>query len=280
MIKKILWKEIEKIIRLSLEEDLGSGDITSAAIFDNHHISVAEIISKEDGIFCGEDLVKYIYHYLDRKVEVIPFFNDGSKIGKGLKVIQLTGPTKSLLAGERTCLNFIQRMSGIATKTFKLVTDLSNSSLKILDTRKTAPGLRRLDKYAVKIGGGENHRFGLYDLVMLKDNHLKASGGITEAVQKIKKKYKDKFKIEVETTTLKEVKEALKNKVDIIMLDNMNKKTMGKAILEIDEQAKIEISGNINEKKLKDFKDLKVDFISLGSLTHSVKAFDFSMKFI
>jgi len=276
---KILLKDVSKIIKLALEEDLKKGDITSEAIFKNNDLSSAEIISKQTGIFCGSDLVKHIYSLINPKIKVTALIKDGNRLNKNQPVIKIMGPTKNILAGERIALNFIQRMSGIASKTNEYVSILNKSKIKILDTRKTGPGLRLLDKYAVKTGGGTNHRMGLYDLVMIKDNHLKAAGSLTQAVELVRKKYKSKYKIEVEVSNLKEVEEARTLPIDIIMLDNMNKKNIQKAINLIAGQKKIEVSGTINQKKLKYLKDLKVDFISVGSLTHSVQAFDFSLKF-
>jgi nicotinate-nucleotide pyrophosphorylase (carboxylating) len=181
--------------------------------------------------------------------------------------------------GERTALNFIQRMSGIATRTNSLVKILDGTNIKILDTRKTAPGLRLIDKYSVKAGGGENHRIGLFDMVLIKDNHIAAAGSITAAVAKVREKWDSLYKIEVETSNLAEVREALECSPDVIMLDNMDKNTMREAVSMINKKSKIELSGNMDEAKLENLKDLDVDYISIGALTHSVKAFDFSMKF-
>ena len=181
--------------------------------------------------------------------------------------------------GERTALNFFQRMSGIATKTASIVSLVEGSTIRILDTRKTLPGFRLLDKYSVKTGGGQNHRIGLYDMVMIKDNHIAAAGSITAAVRKVREKWADRFRIEVETTTLDEVQEALASNADIIMLDNMTTPVMEEAARIIAGKAQIEISGNMNEARIREVKHIPIDFISIGALTHSVEAFDWSMRF-
>lgn len=271
--------EILPIIMRAYEEDVQDGDITSEAIFKGNEISNAYIIAKDNGIFCGGEIVQMVYQELDPDIEIHQLVSDGSLVKNGDKVMTLKGHTKSLLIAERIALNFIQRMSGIATETNKFVKLVENTNIKILDTRKTLPGFRTLDKYSVKTGGGKNHRIGLYDLVLIKDNHIKAAGNITNAVKKVRNAWQDRFKIEVETTTLDEVKEAVDSNVDIIMLDNMDKERMKEAIKIINKQAKIEISGNMNEEKINMLKDLEIDYISIGALTHSVKAFDLSMKF-
>lgn len=273
--------DIRPVIIIALREDIGDGDITTNAIFFNGNGNTeAVIVANEDGIFCGGDVAKIIYHEIDPTVSVSILKKDGKKVKKGDKLIKIKGHVKSLLTGERTCMNFIQRMSGIATKTDRMCDKLKGTGITLLDTRKTAPGLRLLDKYAVKCGGGKNHRIGLFDMVMIKDNHIKAAGGITESIKRIKDAYGSKYKIEVEAKTLEEVKEASNCKPDFIMLDNMDTKTMKEAINQVNGHAKIEISGNMDEDRLQDISDLKVDFISVGALTHSVKAFDLSMRIV
>jgi len=267
------------LIRLAIAEDISTGDVTSEAIFSGNEKSSAYIMAKQDGIVCGGDLVKWVYAELDPSVKVEQIVPEGSAIEKGKTVITIDGPTKSILEGERTALNFFQRMSGIATKTNAIVKLTEGTSISILDTRKTLPGFRLLDKYAVKCGGGKNHRIGLYDMVLIKDNHIKAAGSITAAVGKVRAKWKDKFRIEVETTNLDEVAEAVRERADIIMLDNMDVETMRKATEMIGGKAKIEISGNMDAEKIGGVRSLKIDFISIGALTHSVDAFDWSMKF-
>jgi nicotinate-nucleotide pyrophosphorylase (carboxylating) len=271
--------QIQKLITMALSEDIGDGDITSQAIFKKSDISEGKITVKEEGIFCGGNVFKFVYEEINKNINVTPLVMDGDRIGKGSEVIYLQGPTQDLLAGERTALNFIQRMSGIATKTRQLVDLLAGSGITLLDTRKTVPAFRILDKYAVKIGGGTNHRFGLFDMVMIKDNHIHAAGSITNAVKLVREKYSSRYQIEVETSTLDEVREALDAGANIIMLDNMPPDITEKSIKLVNRQAKIEVSGNIDEKKLREIKHLAIDYISIGGLTHSVKAFDLSMKF-
>ena len=273
-------KDIRPVIILALKEDIGEGDITTNAIFQGSEQSEAVITANEDGIFCGGDVVKIIFNEIDPTVKVSILKKDGKEVKKGEKVVKISGRTKSLLTAERTCLNFIQRMSGIASRTCKMISLLKDTGITILDTRKTAPGLRLLDKYSVKCGGGKNHRIGLFDMVLVKNNHIKAAGSISEAVKRIRDKYGKKYKLEVEVRTPEEAKEAAKSGADIIMLDNMDKATMGKVISSINSKAKIEVSGNIDEAKLGEISELKIDYVSMGMLTHSVNAFDLSMKFI
>lgn len=272
--------DIRPLIILALKEDIGDGDITTNAIFNGNGNSQAVIISNEEGIFCGAEIVKTIFGEIDPTVKISILKKDGKKVKPGDKVIKIAGHTKNLLTGERTCMNFIQRMSGIATMTNRICNRLKGTGITLLDTRKTAPGLRLLDKYSVKCGGGKNHRLGLFDMILIKDNHIKAAGGIKEAIKSVKNAYGNKYQIEVEVSSLEQVKETLKCRPDLIMLDNMDKSTMQKAIAMINSKIKIEISGNLDEEKLEEISKLKVDYISMGALTHSVKAFDLSMKII
>lgn len=271
--------QLKPLIKMAFEEDIRGCDVTSEAIFDGTEQSEAYIMAKADGVFCGGTVIETVYQELDPNVKVEILCKDGSKVKQGDITAEISGPTKSILIGERTVLNFIQRMSGIATKTSEIVKLVENTDIRILDTRKTLPGFRMLDKYSVNAGGGTNHRIGLFDMVMIKDNHIKAAGSITKAVDKVRTKWGDRYKIEVETTNLKEVKEAADAGGDILMLDNMDKETMSKALDIIHGRAKVEISGNMTASKIKNLKDLKIDFISIGALTHSVEAFDLSMKF-
>ena len=274
-----LHKAIHPLIDLAINEDLNTGDITSNAIFNKDNTTRALLLSKDTGVFCGSEIIKVLYSYFNENISISQFIRDGDTILPGDKIAEIKGNTISVLSGERILLNFIQRLSGIASKTRKIVSLIQNTNIKILDTRKTLPGYRILDKFAVKTGGGTNHRMGLFDMIMIKDNHIKAAGSITNAVNKCKNIYGSSFTIEVETTNLTEVEEAITSKADIIMLDNMNKDTMKKAITIINKKAKIEVSGNMDEEKINHIKDLEIDFISIGALTHSVKAFDISMKF-
>ncbi len=271
--------DIQSLIIRALSEDVGDGDITSNAIFDEAEKSEAVILAKEKGIFCGGAIIKYIYEVIDPEIKIRLRVKDGDCLHPGDRAASLRGSTKNILLGERTVLNFIQRMCGIATRAHYLSSLLKGTNIKILDTRKTAPGFRLLDKYAVRTGGGMNHRMGLYDMIMIKDNHIKSAGSIREAVHRVRELYGNTYKVEVEATDLDEVKEALSSKADIIMLDNMNRTSIEKACQLIGNRAKIEVSGNIDEKKIKKIRDLKIDYISIGALTHSVRAFDLSMKF-
>jgi nicotinate-nucleotide pyrophosphorylase (carboxylating) len=276
---KINYEDVSTLIGLALAEDIGSGDITTRAVFDKDSESHARIISKESGIFCGGDVVSYVYSQIDPLVKVKINISDGEHIKRNDVAVELSGKTVSLLEGERTSLNFLQRMCGIASFSNKTASLLSETRIKILDTRKTLPGFRLLDKYAVKTGGGENHRMGLYDMILIKDNHIKAAGSITAAVNKVRQAYGNKFKIEVEASNLNEVREALGNNADIIMLDNMSTAVMAESVSVINKKSLVEVSGNVDEKRISELKKLDIDFISMGALTHSVAAFDLSMKF-
>jgi len=275
-----LTDEMITLIDLALKEDVASGDVTSEAIFPTGQVSESKIVAKEQGILCGLPLAREVYRRIDPLIEMSIFKNDGEEVKAGDEVVRFKGPTALLLTGERTLLNFMQRLSGIATMTARLMKILEGTDIKILDTRKTLPGFRLLDKYAVKTGGGQNHRMGLFDMVMIKDNHIKAAGSITEAVNQVRAKWNDRFRIEVETTTHEEVREAVLAGADIIMLDNMTTVAMEEAVEIIDRRTKIEISGNVDEARLSKIKHIKIDYISLGALTHSVQAFDLSMKFL
>lgn len=272
--------KVKKIIEDALYEDIFTGDITTDNLIDEKTIKTAIITAKEDGILCGIDIAIMTFKNLNSNLEFEKLKEDGDKILKGEKILIIKGSAKAILKAERVALNFLQRMSGIATKTRKYVDVLDNENIKLVDTRKTTPNLRILEKYAVKIGGAKNHRFGLYDLVMIKDNHIKASGGIKNAVEKIKNNLSHAYKIEVETTNIKEVKEAIDAKVDIIMLDNMDNKMIKEASVIIDKKAVIEVSGGIDLERLKSLKELDIDIISLGTLTHSIKSLDLSLNFI
>jgi nicotinate-nucleotide pyrophosphorylase (carboxylating) len=276
---KLAKEKILPLIKNALDEDISTGDVTSSAIFTGAELSEAYIMAKQNGIVCGSDIVRWVYECVDPRIETTILLSDGSKVTSGDIAISFHGPTKSLLEGERTALNFFQRMSGISSKTHATVELLKGSSIKILDTRKTLPGFRMIDKYSVKTGGGTNHRIGLFDMVLIKDNHIKAAGSITNAVQKVRDKWGNTYRIEVETTTLDEVQEALSMSAEIIMLDNMNIETMLQATAIIDGRAEVEISGNITAERIAELKKIPVNYISIGALTHSVDAFDWSMKF-
>lgn len=271
-------KTILNIITVALKEDIQSGDITTNLIIPGGQKAKAYFLAKESGVIAGLPVAKEVFKKLDSKILWKNFIKEGEYVQAGTKIAEVKGNLRTLLSCERTALNILQRMSGIATLTSTYVDAVKDTNVKILDTRKTAPGLRLLDKYAVKTGGGKNHRIGLFDMVLIKDNHIKAAGSITKAVSKIKNGSKKKIKIEVETRTLDEVRKAINTKVDIIMLDNMTVETMRKAIKLIDGKIKTEASGNVNLNTLKKIAGTGVDYISVGALTHSVKALDISMK--
>lgn len=273
--------DIKKLIDLALDEDIKSGDITTDLIVsDGEAITEAVFIVKQEGIIAGLEIARKVFLAIDSTIEWISIKNEGELCNKNDIAAKVRGNYKSILSAERTALNFLQRMSGIATKTNQFVKQIESFKTKILDTRKTIPGHRQLDKYAVRIGGGENHRSGLYDMVLIKDNHIKIAGGIEKAVESVKKRLKDKLKIEVETSSLAEVSQALIAGVDIIMLDNMSVEQMKKAVELCDGKILTEASGNISLKNIREIAETGVDYISVGELTHSVQALDISMKII
>ena len=267
-------------VKLALLEDLGTGDITTDSIILNDSPASFLLHAKQSGIIAGLPIVKIVFEQFNCSVDYKYFLSEGDYVLSGQNIIEIHAPLSTLLKAERTALNFLQRMCGIATKTNEYVKILEPYKTKILDTRKTLPGFRLLDKYSVRIGGGCNHRFGLFDMVMIKDNHIKAAGSITEAVRRIKSAIGDKFKIEVETTSLIEVEEALKVNADIIMLDNMDNKLMKEAVYLINGKAITEASGSITIERLKNIGQIGVDYISSGALTHSVTALDISANII
>lgn len=270
---------LDKIIELALLEDLSLGDITSDTIFTPENRAKAAIRAKEDLVLCGMD-VKTVFHAVDPDVVFTPLKKDGDNVKKGEVVLELTGSTLSILKAERTALNFMQRMSGIATASREYAAIGKKYGVMIVDTRKTQPGLRRLDKYAVRTGGARNHRISLADSVMIKDNHIAAAGSITAAVKKIKDVIGHTPKVEVETTTLDEVKEALTAGADIIMLDNMTPEQIAVCKKEIAGRAIIEVSGGVNKTNLEAYCAVRPDVISMGALTHSVPAKDLSLKIV
>jgi len=269
---------LTKLIENALAEDLGPGDVTSEATIPANSTSTAFMLAKEDLVLAGLDVSGAVFHYLDPDIQFLPLAKDGDRIHAGTEIAKLSGNTRVLLAGERVALNLLQHMSGIATLTAHYVALLNGLNTRVLDTRKTLPGLRHLEKYAVRVGGGQNHRFGLYDGVLIKDNHIAASGGITQAVEAARKKAHHLLKIEVETRTLDEVREALAAKAEIIMLDNMPIDMMGEAVKLINHEAFVEASGNVTLQTVRAIAETGVDFISSGSLTHSAPAADISMK--
>ncbi|WP_428081902.1 carboxylating nicotinate-nucleotide diphosphorylase [Candidatus Avelusimicrobium fimicolum] len=271
---------LDKIIELALLEDLSLGDITSDTIFTPENRAKAAIRAKEDLVLCGMDVAETVFHAVDPDVIFTPLKKDGDNVKKGEVVLELTGSTLSILKAERTALNFMQRMSGIATASREYAAIGKKYGVMIVDTRKTQPGLRRLDKYAVRTGGARNHRISLADSVMIKDNHIAAAGSITAAVKKIKDVIGHTPKVEVETTTLDEVKEALTAGADIIMLDNMTPEQIAVCKKEIAGRAIIEVSGGVNKTNLEAYCAVRPDVISMGALTHSVPAKDLSLKIV
>jgi nicotinate-nucleotide pyrophosphorylase len=268
---------VDKIIEDALIEDGVFDDITTKSICREDKRAEVDIIFKEDGILCGSHIFKRVFEILG-KVEVEFFYREGDKIGFMEKAGKLKGSVGHILSGERVALNILQRMCGIATLTKNTVKELEGTGIRVADTRKTTPNMRYLEKYAVKIGGGMNHRYNLSDMAMIKDNHIMAAGGISNAVAMIKENYPFVKKIEVECESIFQVAEALSAGADIIMLDNMDYDMMKEAVELIDEKAVVEVSGNMTIEKIKKLKDLKIDYFSSGALTHSVKALDISMK--
>ncbi len=274
----IIDRHIEKLVEQALSEDIGPGDVTTEATIPADSASTAEMLAKQDLVLAGIDVSREVFHCLDPAVTFEPLAKDGDMITSGTVLARISGKTRVLLAGERVALNLLQRMSGIATLTSKYVEQLTGLKARVLDTRKTTPGLRALEKYAVRMGGGKNHRFGLYDGVLIKDNHIKAAGSITKAVASARQKAHNLLGIEVETKTLDEVREALNAGADIIMLDNMPLDMMREAVKVIAGRALIEASGNVTLETVRATAETGVDFISSGSLTHSAPAADISMK--
>jgi nicotinate-nucleotide pyrophosphorylase (carboxylating) len=285
-----LQKATDFIIKLALAEDVGHGDITTRAIIPPEMKSQARIVAKEEGVIAGLEVAAEVFKHLDPQIKFSPRAKDGNKVKKGKVLALLSGHTRAILAGERVALNFLQHLSGIATLTAQYAKCVKRRAcrqagntpkVKILDTRKTIPGMRLLEKYAVRIGGGNNHRMGLYDAILIKDNHIKAAGGIKAAVEAIRRHYKESGTIEVEAKTLSEVKDAMVAGVDRILLDNMSIKTMQQAV-KLGKKAKIktEASGGINLNNIQAIARAGVDYISIGALTHSAQALDISLKII
>ncbi|NLX79247.1 MAG: carboxylating nicotinate-nucleotide diphosphorylase [Clostridiales bacterium] len=269
---------IDNLIYKALDEDINYIDISSAYIFTDDMKSTAYFVSKADGVLAGIDVALRVFELLDKDVVINKICKDGDKITKGTEIATIEGKTAMLLKGERTALNILQHMSGIATAVSKAVEAVSHTNATIADTRKTLPGLRPLQKYAVTCGGGKNHRYNLSDAVMLKDNHIDAGGGISKTVKTVRQHIGHTVTIEVETRNLAEVKEALDAGADIIMLDNMTVDEMKEAVKLIGGRAKTEASGNITLDNIKEVAETGVDIISMGAITHSVKAFDISMN--
>ena len=273
------FMKVDELIYATLEEDTPFGDITTEYTVPDSSVSKARLVAKQDGVLAGMDIFKRVFEILNGEINVEIMFEDGAFVEKGTVIAHIEGPTKEMLIGERTGLNILQRLSGIATATSQYVKLTEGYKVKIADTRKTTPGLRYFEKYAVRMGGGSNHRFSLSDGVMIKDNHIVAAGGIKNAVEAVRKHIPHTVKVEVETENLDMVREAVEAGADIIMLDNMSDEMMAEAVKIIDGKALTEASGDMNEARIKSVAATGVDIISIGRLTHSVKSMDISLKF-
>lgn len=269
---------VDDIIKTALSEDINYIDSTADLLIPENSYSDAYLMAKADGVVCGSEVAARVFTILDPSIDVRFLVNEGERVSKGQKIATINGHTREMLKAERTALNIIQHMSGIATYTRRCVDAVEGTKATIADTRKTLPGLRALQKYAVTVGGGRNHRYNLTDAAMLKDNHIDAYGGITAAVKTLRKRAGHMLQIEVETRNLGEVREALECGVNVIMLDNMSLDEMTEACKLVDGKAKTEASGNVTLDNIRAVAETGVDIISLGALTHSVQAFDISMK--
>ncbi len=268
---------VHRLIRSALEEDIGAGDVTTAAVLTGQESGAARAVAKADMVLAGIDVFRETFLLLDPDIQFTNCLEDGREIKCGEILAELSGKLASILTAERTALNFLQRMSGIATTTRRYVQAVTGTRARILDTRKTAPGLRVLDKYAVRIGGGLNHRFALYDGVLIKDNHVTAAGGIMPAIQRARQKIPHPMKIEVEVRNIGEVREAMSAGADAIMLDNMTPEAMREAVRLIGGKVPVEASGNVTLANIRQIAETGVDFISVGALTHSAGAADISL---
>ena len=270
--------QADKLIRMALEEDITSEDVSTNAVMPTNVKGTVDLIAKEDGVIAGMDVYARVFKLLDESMEIEMFCQDGDEVKKGDLMAKVTGDIQVLLSGERVALNYLQRMSGIATYTRSVVKLLEGSGVTLLDTRKTTPNCRVFEKYAVRVGGGCNHRYNLSDGVLLKDNHIGAAGSITKAIQMAKAYAPFVRKIEIETETLEQVAEAVEAGADIIMLDNMTPEVMKQAVALIDGRAQTECSGNITKENIARIREIGVDFVSSGALTHSAPILDISMK--
>jgi nicotinate-nucleotide pyrophosphorylase (carboxylating) len=273
-----LLAEVKPIIRRALREDIGDGDVTTRCTVPAQMLLAGRFIAKEAGIVAGLEVARLTFAMLDENVEFTPHLADGECVAAGQVIATVRGPGRALLGGERVALNFLQRMSGIASLARSFATAVQGTQAVILDTRKTAPGLRLLDKWAVRLGGAQNHRSGLYDMVLIKDNHIAAVGGITQAVERVRARDRRKRAIEVEVKNLAELQEALELTVDRIMLDNMSLDQMCEAVRLTDGRVPLEASGNVTLENVAAVAATGVDYISVGALTHSVRALDISLK--
>lgn len=270
--------QADQLIRMALQEDITSEDVSTNAVMPTATKGTVDLIAKEDGVIAGLDIYARVFTILDEKTEIDFHCKDGDEVKKGDLMATVTGDIRVLLSGERVALNYLQRMSGIATYTRQVAKLLEGSNVTLLDTRKTTPNCRVFEKYAVRVGGGCNHRYNLSDGVLLKDNHIGAAGSVTKAVQMAKAYAPFVRKIEIEVETLEQVKEAVEAGADIIMLDNMTPEVMKQAVELIDGRAQTECSGNITKENIQKIREIGVDFVSSGALTHSAPILDISMK--
>lgn len=270
--------QIERLIRDALDEDIGAGDLATMATITAKAEGKGLFRAKKEGVVAGLVLLERIFYFIDPQVEVRLLVRDGSAVSPGMVVAEAVGPVRALLLAERTALNFLQRLSGNATLTRKYVDAVRDFPCKVLDTRKTTPGLRTLEKYAVRMGGGMNHRIGLYDAALVKDNHIEATGSIAEAVKAVRRHAPFMAKVEVEASSLKQVQEAIDARADVIMLDNMTLAQMAEAVKLVNKRAWVEASGGITLDTIRQVAETGVDFISSGALTHSAPVVDFNMK--
>ena len=270
--------QADQLIRMALQEDITSEDVSTNAVMPTATKGTVDLIAKEDGVIAGLDIYARVFTILDEKTEIDFHCKDGDEVKKGELMATVTGDIRVLLSGERVALNYLQRMSGIATYTRQVAKLLEGSKVTLLDTRKTTPNCRVFEKYAVRVGGGCNHRYNLSDGVLLKDNHIGAAGSVTKAIQMAKANAPFVRKIEIEVETLEQVKEAVEAGADIIMLDNMTPEVMKQAVELIDGRAQTECSGNITKENIQKIREIGVDFVSSGALTHSAPILDISMK--
>lgn len=271
---------VDNLIKIALLEDINYVDITTDYLIPEDQENEAKFLAKADGVLCGIEVALRVFTLIQPDFQYEVFIHDGEEVKKGDIIAKIKGKTRTILKGERTALNLLQHMSGISSMTNRIVKIVEGTNASIADTRKTLPGMRSLQKYAVTVGGGKNHRFNLSDAAMLKDNHVDAGGGITNAVTKLRTKLGHMAKVELEVRTLDELREALSVDVDVIMLDNMDNDAMREAVKIADGKALLEASGGITEETIRDVAETGVDIISIGALTHSVKAFDISLKII
>jgi len=274
--EQLLSKEIRALVQRALTEDIGAGDVTTNAIVPATGKLGAKLIAKETGVIAGLSLAEVAFRIVDEGVRFSSIAVDGDQIDAGQTLAEIEGPARAILTAERTALNFVGRLSGIATSTRRFVNEVSGTKAKILDTRKTSPNLRLFDKLAVRLGGGVNHRMGLFDMILIKDNHIDFAGSITEAVTRAREA-NDGLEIEVEARTLADVAECLELGVNWIMLDNMRTAEMREAVRLVDDRAKVEASGNVTIENVRAIAETGVDYISVGALTHSVRALDVSL---